>query len=660
VEVKQETQRVSTQAPRILIKNARASRTAMQGVGKFSAAGVNTSAVAAPATTATSSVGRPAPIGEPIAARDVYRWTGTGLAVALSIVALVLAILAARYASSINSRSSPLIGRESQQNLVESAVLQVIVGGVNTSICSGVFVDANGTFLTAVHCFQEPQTCDFNPTVGEFPLNSGYYMAEVMGINGTTDKYTFFAEVVGWSGLTDVMVMRVLPFTKLDGSVIRINKQPYFQFGESWQLQKGQTIAGLSFDLGFLTKLGHFGAVQAIQKDRGSGFAVTVDQVFFDGNSEPGSSGSGIFNEDKQLVFAPLTYGWMAGDDTSNVYSVSGTSSRISGPLVKRMLNPLTPPNGPAHNKYLVPGLGMSPMYTVSALELYLNFPIDNLAATQSKGVIFFWLASQEFYDFITEGLNDCMFPPYTVTPPSLLGAPLDETLSGTPLSPFNDFPAEAGPETIVALDAIELTPYSGNWFEIGEDSGLETVSGMLARGGYWEGDLVRVRIRSWDTQSSDPAYNWEGIYNVTLQHVDPFWDTIQQTYFVNYAAYIRVNVSGDGGSGNPLTLRDPNRQVTMHLDPSRVMPYLMVGRAGELDSSGRRRSQAPRAMGSALFQPIPDGADIYSLPTLAELYLTSRKRRVPSLLKRRPNMRRAERKLPHPQIAKKHLARRA
>jgi hypothetical protein len=64
--------------------------------------------------------------------------------------------------------------------------------------------------------------------------------------------------------------------------------------------------------------------------------------------------------------------------------------------------------------------------------------------------------------------------------------------------------------------------------------------------------------------------------------------------------------------------------------------------------------------MGSALFQPIPDGADIYSLPTLAELYLTSRKRRVPSLLKRRPNMRRAERKLPHPQIAKKHLARRA
>jgi len=326
------------------------------------------------------------------------------------------------------------------------------------------------------------------------------------------------------------------------------------------------------------------------------------------------------------------------------------------------MLNPLTPPNGPVHNKYLVPSLGINPMYTVSALELYLNLPIDTLAITQSKGVVFYWLASQEFYDFLTQGFNNCMFPPYTVTPPSLLGAPLDEILSGVPINPFHDFPADVGPLTVVALEAIELVPYSGDWFEIGEDSGLETVSGMLARGGYWEGDLLRVRIRSWDTESPDPTYNWEGIYNVTLQHVDPFWDTIQQTYFVNYAAYIRVNVTGDSGAGNDdpaTTLRDPNRQLTMHLDPSRVMPYLMVGRAGEVDANGRRRTQAPRAMGSNMFQPIPEGADVYSLPTLAELYLKSRGRRVPALLKRRPNLRQAERKLPHPHIAKKHLARR-
>jgi len=540
-------------------------------------------------------------------------------------------------------------------------VLQVIVGGFNTSICSGIFIDSNGTFLTAVHCFQEPITCDFDPVVGEFPLNPGYYMAEVMGINGTDEKYTMFAEVVGWSGLTDVMVMRVLPFTKLDGSVIRVVKQPFFKFGRSWELQKGQYLAGLSFDMGFLTKLGHFGAVQAIQKDRGSGFAVTTDQVFFDGNSEPGSSGSGIFNENREVVFAPLTYGWMAGADTSNVFSVSGTSSRVTAPLVARMLNPATPPNGPAHNKYLVPALGISPMYSVSALELYLNFPIGNLAATQSKGIMFFWLASQEFYDFLTEGFNVCGFPPYTITPPSLLGAPLDDTLSGTPLNPFSDFPADVGPDTIVALEAIELTPYQGDWFELGEDSGLETVSGMLARGGYWEGDLLRVRIRSWDIATpADPTVNWEGVYNVTLQHVDPFWDTIQQTFFVNYAAFIRVNVTnggGGGGGGSPLALtRDASGKVIMHLDPSRAMPSLMVERGGR--DGQRERITGLRAMGSAMFSPIPEGSDVYSLPTLAELYLQSRKRKVPQFLRSSPREKRAERAIPEPQMFKRNVPR--
>jgi len=321
------------------------------------------------------------------------------------------------------------------------------------------------------------------------------------------------------------------------------------------------------------------------------------------------------------------------------------------------MLNPLTPPNGPAHNKYLVPGLGISPMFSVSALELYLNFPIGNLAATQSKGIIFFWLASQEFYDFLTEGFNVCGFPPYTMTPPSLLGAPLDETLYGTPINPFHDFPANMGPDTVVALEAIELAPYQNDWFEVGEDAGLETVSGMLARGGYWEGDLLRVRIRSWDIATpADPTLNWEGVYNVTLQHVDPFWDTIQQTYFVNYAAFIRVNVTNGGGGGNrgdgPLSLaRDASGKIIMHLDPSRAVPSLMVERGGRDGQLHGKRSLSPRAMGSAMFSPIPDGADVYSLPTLAELYLQSRKRNVPSFLREAPRERRARTAVPEPQM---------
>jgi len=566
----------------------------------------------------TGSASRPAPIGASVFQTEGARWTGIGIAIVIAIIAVILAGAAAYYA---RERGSPVIGRESQKNEVESAVLQVIVGGDETSICSGVFVDAIGTFVTAVHCFQEPDVCDFDPVVGEYPLVDAFYMAEVMGINGTSEKYTMFAEVVGWSGLTDVMLMRVLPFTKLDGSVITVNNQPHFRFGPSWELQKGQIVAGLSFDFGFLTKLGHFGAVQGIQKDRGSSFAVSIDQVFFDGNTEPGSSGSGIFNEDRQLVFAPLTYGWMAGDDTSNVFSVSGTSSRVSGPLVHRMLNPNTPPNGPAHNKYLVPALGINPLYVVSGLDLWLNFPVGNLAATQSKGIIFFWLATQEFYDFLTTDVGDCGFPPYTVTPPSLLDAPLDVTLSGTPLDPFPDFPGGMDGDTIVALEAIELTLDHNNWYEVGEDSGLETVSGILARGHFWEGDQIRVRIRSWNIASpSDATKNWEGIYRVTLQHVEPFWDTIQQTWFSTYANYVRVNTTAPGGKRNA-------KSAVLHIEPGHVIPTLMVGHAGHPKPSKRL------PMGSQMFEPIPAGVDVFSLPTLAELYLQSRKRAVPSLL---------------------------
>lgn len=201
----------------------------MNGAGKFSAAGTTGGG-------GGTGTNRLAPIGAGFWSSNEGRWTGIWTAIVIAIVALALASVAAWYAS---ERSSPMIGRESQTNKVESGVLQVIVGGDDTSICSGIFIDSIGTFVTAVHCFQEPVVCDFDPVVGEYPLADAFYMAEVMGINGSsTDKYTMFAEVVGWSGLSDVMLMRVLPFTKLDGSVITMVSQPHFRFGESWELQK--------------------------------------------------------------------------------------------------------------------------------------------------------------------------------------------------------------------------------------------------------------------------------------------------------------------------------------------------------------------------------------------------------------------------------------
>ena len=44
------------------------------------------------------------------------------MAVAIAIVAVVLAALAANYASKINADSTPLIGRESQKNQVLSVL----------------------------------------------------------------------------------------------------------------------------------------------------------------------------------------------------------------------------------------------------------------------------------------------------------------------------------------------------------------------------------------------------------------------------------------------------------------------------------------------------------------------------------------------------------
>ncbi len=487
-------------------------------------------------------------IGAPLSPGTVstIRWIVLVAALAAALAALAISIVVLiQYGNngggggsdpSVEFESAARIGRESLNNPIESRVVQVIVAGDGVSICSGFFVDAIGTFVTAVHCFQEPGICDFDPTVPEYPLVDAFYTVEVMGVNGTNEKWTMYAEVLGWTGLADVMVMRVLPFTKVfgvlhsntlplspcrskaDGSIITIVSQPYFQFGHSWELQKGQPLNALSFDFGFLAKLGHRGAVQAIQKNMGSSVEVTIDQVFFDGNVEPGASGSGIFTDDNKVVMAPLTYGWLAGDSTSNVFSASGTSSRVSAPFVSRVLNPDTPPNGP-NNKYLIPALGINPLLVVSGLDLIWDFDIEELPFTQSKGIIFFWLATQEFYDFLTTSIGECDLPPYTVTPPSMLNAPLDTTISGNPPDPFVDFPGSNNEFNIVALEAIELTLDRGDWYYVGEDAGLETVSGMIARGHYQVGDQIRVRVRCWNSAfPDDPDFNWEGIWRVTLQ----------------------------------------------------------------------------------------------------------------------------------------------
>jgi len=508
------------------------------------------------------------------------------------------------------------IGEDNVKNPVESKVVEVIVTmGSGFNVCSGSHVSPNGQALTAVHCFQEPWFCDFNTTTSEFPLYEGDYLIEVMGVNGTGEKWTFYTQVLGWSGVTDIMVLQALPLTISRGGTIVINNQDYFKFGESHELQRTEVVKSLSFDGGFLKKLAHRGGVQAPGKDIGSDFVLSIEQVFYDGNSGPGSSGSGVFNRDGKLILAPLTFAWY--NDNDMIFTVSGTSSDVSRQVVKRILNPAFPPNGP-NNKYLVPTLGIAPLAAIGTSFLWSWDGPVYLPYTENRGIWFAYLLTQDFYDYLTNDVYSCGFDPYQVQPPSMLDAPLNTVISGEPPTTF---PAVPGGcmycSTMVVLEAVELTLNRNNWIPVGEDAGLGTVSGTIIGSGKWVGDVVRVYVRSFDPYlPADPTLNWEAIYLVTLKAVDPFWDTIFLTNVISHAASIHVNIT-------------QGHQTQLFIDPSIKLPKPLVmskrtgTHTGENKISGlNRRSVASRSFQlDNYLQPIPPGSNVTTLPTLLESY---------------------------------------
>lgn len=494
------------------------------------------------------------------------------------------------------------IGKDSLNgNAFEAAVAEVIVddGGALTS-CSATHVGPSGQVLTAVHCFQQPNVCDFDPVVGEFPLVSGTYLVDVMAVNGTTEKWTFEATVLGWSGITDVMVLQLQPLTKADGSIINVRNQRTLSFGSNRQLERGEPARSLSFDLAFLKKMGHSGAVLHPMADRGTSFAVSIEQVFVDLNSEDGSSGSAVINPDGQIIMAPLTYGWT--DSAGNIYAVSGTSSDVSGPLVRSILRG-DAPNGPANNKYLIPSLGIVPQFTMSGLNVRNFLGSEYAALFENKGFAFLWLPVQGYYEFIANTVYECNFVPYNLTAPSLLDAPLDFAYYGTAPDPFPDFPAIN--DAIVVLLALERTP--NQWVTIGEDAGAETISGIIAGAGKQPGDTIRVRIKSGDPfDLANPNSNWDAVYTVTLQPIDPFWDTVASGPFINVAAFVHVNKTASG--------------TLMHFDATLAKNQLMtLQRPISKPTPGRSIAHARAPM----ITPAPQGVDLNQLPTLSDLYLT-------------------------------------
>ena len=395
--------------------------------------------------------------------------------------------------------------------------------------------------------------------------------------------------------------------------------QNYFEWDESQELQRGDPVQGLSFDVAFLKKLSHKGPVQAVGKDRGTSFAVSVEQLFVDTDIQPGASGSGFFNIQRELVMAPLSYRWAystSSEEGVSAYAritASGTTSRVSQPLTNMMLNPNTPPNG-ALNYYHIPSLGIIPTSVVGAVDLWNDWGgMGYFPFTQNKGIIFQFFASQGFYEYLATNYA-CSFAPYTVTPPSMLGAPLDVTLSGTPPNPMIDFPGGTGVFpliNLVVLVAIERNLDHNDWAYLGEDAGLETVTGIIIGSRKWVGDVVRVKVRSIQSMDpTNPASNWEGIYRVTLNAVDPFFDALYIDALASYVSFLRV---------------DRTNGTAVYLDPAVAMPNHM---RGYRPHPGRTPKPVRNTLAANLISPVPDGVDIYSLPTMAEDYATFMQKR--------------------------------
>jgi len=536
---------------------------------------------------------------------------------------LWLLLLAASVSLSGAAPTPISIGVDGPYNAVEGAAVEVtVIDDGDVISCSGVMVASTGAVLTAVHCFQEPSMCDFDTAIPGFPLALGPYLVDVMGINGTAgsgERLTYTASVVAWSGMADVMVLQIDQ---------PIAGQPYLRFANSAHAVRGSDVRMLSFDLGWVKKLGHKGSILAVNRDFGSDFWSSSEQVIIDGNGESGSSGSAAFDGNLGIVMAPLTYGYTS--DSGNLYANSGTSSRVSGALTRRILAGARRRGAPPDNQLLAPSLGIIPFDVMSGLERALNFDPAFLLTLPNKGIFFVWLAVQGFYDFLTEEVGGCCFAPHTVIPPSLLDAPLSETFSGTPPDPFPDFPAPDG--AIVLLLAME-TAGPGIWFELGEDAGLETVSGLLAN--HWVGDVIRVRIRCISsTAPEDPTANWDAAYSVTLQATDPFWDTITMGPFASYAPHIRVNTTSHTLHLDKTLHRVPK---TMRLKKPRSALSLrkmkqVAAHAPAPPQAAATGQQRRCKRDSDVYAPVnlqslaPPAPGFATLPTLADLYAQKHK----------------------------------
>ena len=121
-----------------------------------------------------------------------------------------------------------------------------------------MFIRETGEILTAAHCFYatNPEPCDFTTTPEpHYPSTITEMTIEVMNVNKTGAKYAFTGQLLYWSGITDVAIVKPLPLTRTDGSVISVVNQNHFNFAGGKDIERGDILNAFGYDNGFFKKV---------------------------------------------------------------------------------------------------------------------------------------------------------------------------------------------------------------------------------------------------------------------------------------------------------------------------------------------------------------------------------------------------------------------
>lgn len=129
--------------------------------------------------------------------------------------------------------------------------------------------------------------------------------------------------------------------------------------------------------------------------------------------------------------------------------------------------------------------------------------------------------------------------------------------------------------------------------------------AGVLVGQNKKAGDVIRVKMQGVDVYDPNtPTENFMGTYRVTLQNIDPVWDSIQagNNDFYNYASNVFVNVSANEMYLNP-NIKKPKAMKYSH-------PFAL-----------HHMKQSKRTGRLVLSDTIPQGTLLTALPTLVDLY---------------------------------------